>query len=74
MKKSDGNDRTRSRAPLTKETVAGHNRILKKTGSGGIGPFGLLLPTPVARDNSGCPSDQPDQVAPRSSRDGLPRL
>ena len=40
MKKSDGNYKTRSRAPLTKETVAGHNRILKKTGAGGIKPIG----------------------------------
>jgi hypothetical protein len=57
MEESDGNDRTRSRAPLTKETVAGHNRILKKTGAGGMGPIGLLLTTPVAQDNSGYPSD-----------------
>ena len=57
MKKSDGNDRTRSRAPLTKETVAWHNRILKKTGAGGVKPIGLLPPTPVAQDSSADPAE-----------------
>ena len=57
MKKSDGNDRTRSRAPLTKETVAGRNRILKKTGASGIKPIGLLPPTLVAQDSSADPAE-----------------
>ena len=35
MKKSNGNDRTRSPAPLTKETVVGHNRIPKKPAPAG---------------------------------------
>jgi len=57
MKKSDGNDRTRSRAPLTKETVAGHNRILKKTGAGEIKPISLLLTTPAAQGSSADPAE-----------------
>ena len=49
MKKSDGNDRTRSRATLTKETVAGHSRILKKTGSGGLDEVYLVEDTKLYR-------------------------